>query len=151
MLQAHAWQQVGTVALWRYTENQRNFPGWHLSANAEGIGAILTLLNAFEADGVAGSRIMAVAAPTASLLAVSNNRTSKWVAPAKFRISFSGTPSQWSFPESLDPAELTLGAEWLPGLRKGLSGIIRGRGDHSIGHHGKDNLPLWFWWQRAAA
>jgi hypothetical protein len=151
MLQAHTWQQIGTVSLWRYTENDRNFPGWHLSANAEGVAAILALLSAFEADGVAGSRTLTVAAPTASLLAVPNNRTSKWVAPSKFRLSFSAEPSQWDFPESLNPAELTFGAQWLPTLRQGVSGVSRGHGDYSVGCHGRNNFPLWFWWQSAAA
>jgi len=79
------------------------------------------------------------------------NRSSGWRSPSKLRLSLSATASEWSFPESLEPAALTLGSEWIPTLRQGIAGIPRGEGDYSIGKAGGGNLQLWFWWQPVAA
>jgi hypothetical protein len=147
MLQSHAWKQTGSVALWRYTENQRNYPGWHLSADDAGCASLIALLDAFAADGNAGTRTLSVTRPTSEILAVPNNRSASCVAPDKLLLSFSDVASQWSFPDSLDPAELTIGADWLPKLRKAIAGIPHGEGDFSIGLSKGDSLALTFWWQ----
>ena len=151
MLQSHSWKQAGSVALWRYRENQHNFPGWHITADTVGCASLLALLDALAADGRTSSRTLAVQAPTPAILSVPNNRSSGWRSPSKLRLSFSATPSEWSFPESSEPAALTLGFEWLPALRQGIAGIPNGEGDYSIGKAGGGNLQLWFWWQPAAA
>jgi hypothetical protein len=151
MLQANSWKQSGTVWVWRYTENLHNFPGWHLTADTTGCRSLLALLDAFAADGVAGTRTINVSSPTASVLGVPNNRAAAWLAPAKFRLSFSATPSQWSFPDSLEPAELAVGVDWLPQLRRGIAGIPLGEGDYSIGPSSRGSVRLWFWWQPTAA
>ena len=148
-LQSHSWEQSGSVMLWRYSENQRNFPGWHLTANADGCTSLIALLDAFAADAAPGSRTLTITTPTQAALAVPNNRSAAWVAPAKLRLTFSAVPSQWSFPESTVPAELSIGAEWLPILRQAIAGIPLGGGDYSIGPSGSGSL--WLWWQPAAA
>lgn len=146
-IQSHLWQQSGFIMLWRYTDNLRNFPGWHLTANAEGCASLITLLDAFATDGVPGSRTLIITAPTRANLAVPNNRSAASVAPTKLRISFTAVSSQWFFPESTDPAELSIGAEWLPVFRQAIAGIQAGKGDYSIGPSGSGSL--WFWWQPA--
>jgi hypothetical protein len=151
MLQSHSWKQSGSVSLWRYTENLRNYPGWHLTADAVGCASVVTLLDALESDNSAVSRTIALVPPTPAVLAVPNNRSSAVIAPEKLRMSFSLAPSQWSFTESAAPAELTFGSNWLPQLRRAIAGISRGEGDYSIGESGGGNLPLWFWWQPVAA
>ena len=151
MLQSHSWKQSGAIALWRYKENQRNFPGWHLTADATGCASLLALLDAFASDGGTCSRTLAIQAPTLAILAVPNNRSSAWRSPSKLRLSLSENPAEWSFPESLEPATLTFGWDWLPKLRQGIAGIPHGEGDYSIGGSGSSNLQLWFWWQPAAA
>lgn len=147
MLRSHSWKQTGSVALWRYTENQRNYPGWHLSADDTGCASLIALLDAFSTDGIAGNRTVSITSPTPEILAVPNNWSASFVAPDKLLISVSDTPSQWSFPESLDPAELTIGADWLPKLRLAIAGIPRGEGDYSIGVSNAGSLRLTFWWQ----
>jgi hypothetical protein len=149
--QSHSWKQAGSIALWRYTENQRNYPGWNFTADEVGCASLLALLDAFEADGFVASRTVSTNPPTAAILRVPNNRSSAWLAPSKLRLSFSANPAEWSFPESLEPATLTFGADWLPQFRQAVAGVPRGDGDYSIGHTGNGNLQLWFWWQPAAA
>lgn len=136
--------------LWRYLENQRNYPGWHLSADSVGCVSLLALLDAFTIDGTPSSRTLAIIPPTQTILAVPNNRSSSWISPTKLRISFTSVPFEWCFTESADPAELSLGSDWLAKLRKSVAGIVDGVGDYSIGHSGGGSLRLWFWWQPAA-
>jgi hypothetical protein len=144
---ADSWKQSGRISLWRYTENERNFPGWHLNADAAGCRSLLGLFEALAADG-AGSRTVAITAPMKAQLSVPNNKIglAAWVAPEKLRITASPIAEEWSFPAHLDPAIFTVGSAWLPQLREGIAGIPEGRGDYSIGNR-KSSLALWFWWQ----
>ena len=142
---SHSWKQHGSISLWRYTENERNFPGWHLNADPTGCRSLLALFEALAADGPSAFRTVDLTRPTASILAVPNNKggTAKFKSPKKWRISFSNEPSHWSFPQTLEPAELCYGQDWLAPLCEGVIGIPEGHGDYSIG--GSD-LRLWFWW-----
>ena len=144
MQSVNSWKQSGRISIWRYTENERNYPGWHLNADRVGCQSLLALLDALVADG-AGSRSIAITPPTKTQLGVPNNRHGQaaWVAPAKLRLTLSPVADQWSFPPDLDPAALVVGPTWLQALREGIDGIPEGRGDYSIG---KGSLPLWFWW-----
>lgn len=143
---ANSWKQSGRISLWRYTENERNFPGWHLNADAAGCRSLLALLEMLAANG-SGSRTVTVTAPTKAQLDVSNNKAGlgAWVAPDKLLVTFSPTPDEWSFPPEIDPAVITVGSAWLAQLRKGIAGIPEGCGDYSVGDR-KGSYPLWFWW-----
>lgn len=143
---ANSWKQFGRISLWRYTENERNFPGWHLNADEAGCRSLLLLFEAFAADGI-GSRTVAITAPTKAQLVVPNNKAglAACVAPEKLRITFSPAPEEWSFPSDLDPAMIRVGSSWLSQLRDGIAGIPEGRGDYAIGDR-KGGFPLWFWW-----
>ena len=141
------WKQSGRVSLWRYTENERNYSGWNLNADGPGCASLLALLDALASDHAA-YRTIALTDPTEAELRVPNNKSGRaaWVAPAKLRIAFSSHPSEWVFSSGLDPAVLVMGGDWLEPLREGITGIARGRGDHSIGNSRDGNLSLWFWW-----
>lgn len=141
------WQQSGRISLWRYTGNNKNYPGWHLNADAAGCQSMLDLLDAFASKGEI-SRVIAITAPTPGELQVPNNRGGQagWLAPTKLRLTFSPSPTDWIFPPDLEPASLVMGAEWLGQLRQGLVGIPHGQGDFSIGETSNGSLKLWFWW-----
>lgn len=145
--QSHSWQQNGSIMLWRYPDNERNFPGWHLTADAGGCASVVAVLDAFAADGAPASRTLSITAPTAAVLAVPNNGSACAKAPRKLRLSFSEDTALWSFPDSDAPAELSFGAEWLPILRQAFLGIPSGKGDYSIGS--AERGRLWLWWQPA--
>lgn len=136
------WNQTGRVVLWRYTENQRNYPGWHLSADADGCANLLAVLDQLSSASAA-YRTLQITLPSAAQLGVPNNRSAGWLAPSRLRIEWSPQPATWLLPEALDLAHLTLGADWVAPLRAGITDIAAGRGDFSIG--GRD-AGLWFWW-----
>jgi hypothetical protein len=146
LFQASRWKQAGRVSLWRYTEHERNFRGWHLNGDQAGCASLVQLLKLLVLDGL-GHRTIEVTPPTDAQLRVPNNWRGQaaWVAPAKLRFAIDREPGKWVFPPELMPATLTFGANWLGMLSEGISGIPTGKGDYSIGH-GADDLPLWFWW-----
>lgn len=144
-LKSHTWKQAGSIALWRYTENIRNYPGWHITADSAGSASLVDLLDAFAADGVPVSRTLAISTPTTAILAVPNNRSSAWRSASKLRLSLSANESEWLFPDFLEPAELTIGAQWLLELRRGIAGIPHGKGDYCIGPTRNGSFQLWFW------
>jgi len=145
---AHSWKQSGNAFLWYYTENERNYPGWHLTADFAGCQSLIALLDAFATDGRAASRTVEIKPPSRAQLGVPNNKSglAAWQAPSKLRIVFSDNPAEWSLPLDLDPAVLTIGSDWLAPLREGISGIPHGHGDYSIGPTDKGSSRLWFWW-----
>lgn len=141
------WKQQGRISLWRYTENERNYPGWHLNADPAGCTSLLALLEEL-AQNPGAHRTVQLSAPSPSQLQVPNNRGGRaaWSAPAKLSLACSAQPGSWEFPPDLEPASLTIGSDWLEPLRTGIAGIPEGRGDYSIGHRKNGNLSLWFWW-----
>ncbi|OOG51105.1 hypothetical protein B0E50_01730 [Rhodanobacter sp. C01] len=147
-LQSHSWRQSGSIMLWRYVENRRNFPGWNFTANVEGCASLIALLDAFTKDDIPVSRTLTITAPTPAALANVNNRSAASVAPVKLRMSFSAVLSKWAFSESIDPAEFSIGAEWLPLFRQAIADIHAGKDDYSIGPSGSS--MLWVWRQPAA-
>jgi hypothetical protein len=148
MLHSHKWKQSGTISLWRYLENQKNFSGWHLTADTSGCASLIALLDAFALDGVPNSRALSIIQPSLAELSVPSNRSSAIGAPANLRLAFSEEHDAWSFPAELDVAQLIFGSKWLIPLKEAIAGIPSGKGDFSIGP-----LPgerLWFWWQPGA-
>ena len=148
----HSWKQKGTVSLWRYTEFQKAFGGWHLSANDEGTASLLELLTALQ-TAPGAHRTVSITPPSARLLRVPNYQQgrAKWIAPSKLQLSVSPEPGVWEFPEALEPAQFSVGPAYLPELKRGLKGIPRGEGDFSIGSKERGKLRLWLWWWLDAA
>lgn len=140
-----AWKPSGSVSLWRYTENTRHYPGWHLTADLAGCGSLLDLLDTLATEP-GNYRTVPLQPPDEAQLGVPNNRRSPHVAATKLQLTLSDLSAQWRFPPDHDPASLTIGSDWLAPLRKGLLDITQGRGDYRIGHEADGNLPLWFWW-----
>jgi hypothetical protein len=143
MRSSHAWQQGGTTALWRYTDHQRYYPGWHLSSDAAGCASLQGLIDAMLADGTGAARTVQVTPPSPSLLAVPNNRRAAWEAPGSVRIGHDAAVDGWVWEHEGDRVSLRLDAGALALLRQGVDDIAAGRGDHAMG---SGAAALWFWW-----
>lgn len=145
MKTTHVWRQAGSISIWRYTGNVRNFPGWHVSADKAGCESLLALLAAFAADAVPALRTLAIDAPTPAVLAVPNNRSHSVIAPDRWALSFVSDAGHWAFAESSPHLEFAFGADWLPALRDAIAEAAHGHGDRSIGPLRGERL--WFWWR----
>jgi hypothetical protein len=148
----HSWKQNGAVSIWRYTEFEKKFGGWHLSADDAGVESLLQLFTALQSEPGA-HRTVAITPPSKRLLKVPNYQQgrAKWIAPSKLQLRFSSAPETWELPGDLEPARLSVGASYLPELVTAVKGIPRGEGDFSMGSRDGESLRLWFWWWLDAA
>ena len=94
------WVQNGKVFLWRYTENTRNYTGWHLALDVLGGNSLLTLFSSMKVLNQPTMRTIRLSKPGSDVLAIPNNPTSRIVAKDKLRINW--TPdrkNEWSIDE----------------------------------------------------
>lgn len=66
------WAQSGRISLWRYTESQRGYRGWHLNADRAGCASLLALLDALQ-SGSETLRTVRLSPPTQEQLWVPSN------------------------------------------------------------------------------
>ncbi|MGB5690396.1 MAG: hypothetical protein WBM45_14090, partial [Woeseiaceae bacterium] len=131
--------------LWQYTENTRNFPGWHLvvdSAASDSLAALVASLNETQEPI---HRTLQISQPTQEVLRIPNNKggQARYSAPDKSVIYFDPTNEQlWALECVDDVAEWRLGANSMTEL--GLA--LAKPNDYFDRRFGKDK-PLWFWGQ----
>lgn len=136
-----AWRQVGNVYLWRFTENLRNYPGWHLATDEAGLVSLVDLLRRLRVSEESGaSRALQLSQPTSEVLAVPNNRRSPVVAPERARIRRHMDDEHWAFDEANDSVSLSVGRRHLDGLLSWLA-HPESAFDTTYG----DSPELWYW------
>ncbi len=115
------WVQSGKVFLWRYTENTRSFPGWHLAFDFLGANSLLTLFSSMKMLNQPTMRTIRLSKPGSDVLAIPNNRTSRIMAKDKLRINW--TPdrkNEWSINEQDDDVIMVLGKKVLANIEKAI-------------------------------
>jgi len=149
------WKQSGKVYLWKYKENTKNYPGWHLHADDEGCASLLILIDSMKKAQFPSERTLNIKPPTPKILMVPNNRggKAKWVTVDKIKIKAvkgDSSSEEWSLIHDHPKLFLTVGENMLKAFEKGIKDITKGKGDYSIGHEKetKEYEPsnLWFWW-----
>ena len=136
------WKQSGNIYIWRYQDNPRNYPGWHLSANNSGCISFSELLQALIDSPPEANRTVQLSVPTEKQFCVPNcNR--KPIAETKLRIKRSGNTDKWALTKNEDKLQLDIGIVYLQKFISGIADIQQGKGDYCIG---RDNQELWFWW-----
>ena len=147
---SHSWKQSGLVYLWRYTANEKNFPDFHLTADAAGVASLAELFGVLGSAEAGETRTVAISAPSASELAVPNNRGASTISPSRLRVAVSEHRDHWQLEARTEAAVLCVGQSWLPRLKEATLRIRGGQGDFSIGKASSSSMQLWFWWRRAA-
>ena len=137
------WKQSGTIYLWRYIENQRNYPGWHLALDSPAQRSIDLLVQALLSHGGSPLRTLLITPPTHRVLKIPNNRggAATWQSPLKLRLGLDATnPDAWRFDEDKDVVVWTFGAR--TGVEvAALFGNPSAYFDQSIG----SNPVVWSW------
>ena len=128
-----------------YHSNDRNYPGWHLTANRAGVASLVALLDIVASGNQPAIQTVQLSSPTPAILSVPNNRRAEWTAPAKLRVGLADNPKEWVFACTDVAAQLTLGLDWCPVLRQAVARIPLGEGDFSIGPP-DPSQRLWLWW-----
>lgn len=107
-----SWKQAGRLFFWRFTENTRNFPGWHFMVDHAAAASIAALLRSMAKHESPCSRTIVVSLPTTEVLRVPNNRRSPCVAPERLRIELvTSNPKSWLLTEDGAVVHWLLGAD----------------------------------------
>jgi hypothetical protein len=136
------WKQSGAVAMWRYLERQKNFPGWHLACDPAGHRSLLDLLKRLRAvaSGDPVDRSVRLTHPSVRVLAVPNNGHAGVFAPDRIRVTTAPGRDVWRWEDIEKDVRVTAGALRLDGLIAWLAEPARAF-DTSFG----SSPPLWFW------
>lgn len=148
MSDAHVdrWNSSGRIACWRYRDNQRNYPGWHLTADAAGADALLDLVARMSAAPTTSERTIPLATPTAADLEKVGNPGARHVSVERLHLRHrrETEPAEyWRIVRQDTTLEISLGMETLAVFEEGVADIRRGHGDWSMGEEEPD--VLWFW------
>lgn len=109
-----SWTQAGRLFFWRFTQNTRNFPGWHFMVDRAASTSIAALLRSMAQSASLCSRTIVVSLPTAEVLTIPNNRNSQCVAPERLRIELDLSGSDaWSLVEDGTVVHWRMGADSL--------------------------------------
>jgi len=107
-----SWKQAGRLFFWRFTENTRDFPGWHFMVDRAASASIAALLRSMAKSESPCSRTVVVSLPTTEVLSVPNNRRSPCVAPERLRIELAASdPKSWLLTEDGAVVHWLLGAD----------------------------------------
>lgn len=141
---------AGQISIWRYTENDRNYPGWHLTVDRQASQTLLHLFDLMDQCDWSTKKSFGTNAPTDNQLSVPNNRqgTARWSTKPTitFTSNTSVTPDYWTTKEKKEELEITFSKDKLEQLRQAIADISNGKGDISIGNCRDENI-LTFWWR----
>lgn len=139
---------MALIYLWRYQENKRNYPGYHLTADAEGCDQLISLTEELEKTKSAVNHHIELSPVNEKILAVPNNTQGNktvislkfWnlVCDPKFR------KAHFEYDNLYPICTLELSPQQAGCIAEGVRDIKNGRGDYCIG--GKGENLLWFWW-----
>ena len=134
-----------TIALWRYLENERNYPGYHLTADGSGCQLLRDQISCMLDRRTADAEV-ALSPATQRMLNVPNNRRgeARCVYFSSLWLHRSEVAGDLRMTESAGACQLLASLDFLAQMRAGIEDIGHGRGDYSIGD--KNGQLLWFWW-----
>lgn len=137
----HNWKQAGRLFFWRFTENTRNFPGWHFMVDRAASTSIAVLLRSMSKSPSPCSRTIVVSLPTVEVLGIPNNRGSRCVAPERLRIELDPSASDtWTIVEDGAVVHWRLGTETSRNMADVFADPVR-YFDSSVGQ----DPVLWSW------
>ena len=139
------WRLQGNVYLWRYKGNARNYPGWHLTADAPGCASLLELIDVMRHSQFSSEAPIALSQPTPREIGVPNAPL-EHVPATSLTVYHSPTKlaaDHWRLTESNGRVRLEVGHDSLSELLNEIANVAHHEGDYSIGAIGQE---LWFWW-----
>lgn len=138
----------GAVYIWRYTDNDRNYPSWNITLDNLASEELTTLFDMMGLCEWSTNKKIQTTRPTDNELSVPNNRNGNAQWTTKPKISFclkqNKTPDYWATNEMIDELQISFGQQKLKELRDAITNIPKGKGDFALGD--KENI-LHFWWR----
>ena len=140
---------TGKIYVWKFRENQRNFPGWNLTVNDECAMGLNRLFELMEQSEFPSKKSIKTTTPTYNQLRVPNNLNgkAKWESKPTITLNYKKYENEnlWEIIEEDDRIELRFGTAKMKELKKGINGIPKGEGDYGICDDQDENI-FNFWW-----
>lgn len=141
------WKQKGSLYFWRYLENTRNYPGWHLSAGNLFCQSFADLAEKMFLARWSSQKAFLITPPDIKVLRVANNRDgeARWESAQSLLLKYQKenvTTDYFLLEENKNKVVLSVGSQYLQLLQECICGISQGKHDYSIGN---DNSQIWFW------
>ena len=146
------WRQRGAVFLWRYRDEPRNYPGWHLSADPAGSESLLELFRLMRDAAHSSEQRISISDPTARVLSVPNYTRGgdHWQSARRWHVVYPkgrASVDEWKLVFAGSELRLSIGERYLLSLIQGVEDLAAGRGDYAISGEDADSPDcLWFWW-----
>ncbi|MFL0803287.1 MAG: hypothetical protein K6L81_06190 [Agarilytica sp.] len=134
------WKKKGVISLWAHEPKNKNFPGWHLHANAEGYNSIVEYLSLLFESPMESWRTMTLdVLGNGELLGNPKDQ----VPVRKLVIRQHENENGWHFEEIDRKVFFSIGVNNLEKVFRGIDLARAGERDFSIGP--KNRESLWFW------
>ncbi len=132
----------GKLCLWRYEPKNKNYPGWHLTGDADGLRSLINLIRALQLNGATEYRTVAFDNPTERDYAIPGCRSAP-VPVGKGKVLYLlDQQGDIKVEESDGAVAIHVNARNADALVKALQGLIDGVNDVNIG---RGETCLWFW------
>jgi hypothetical protein len=130
------------ILVWRYLPGDKNYAGWHMTANGAGSRYLLEVCR-YLTSSTGRERNILLAKPNGDEAGVTGSK-GRVVAAARMRISVSSPDDEeWRFEGDEQQLTLTLGGASLREFQRAIEGVPQGSGDYLIGAPPE---RLWIWW-----
>lgn len=141
----------GQIYLWKFLENQRNYPGWNLTADKTGCESSLQLLEMMKQTEWSSKKEIQTAVPTELQIRVPNNRNgdAKWKYAKTLILNYKkkSASDEWMIAENSDTVEIRFGTDKLTEFENSILKVQKGTGDFAISNFEEnDSHILYFWW-----
>lgn len=133
------WAKTGRISIWRYEPVNRNFPGWHMTADKLGYESLKNLIQCFKESSAGTKRTITLDKPDRNLASTKLAKT----VEAKVVIELSSKENDWHLKNEGPKLKINIGLAKLGELLSGIQRAQSGSYDFSVG--GLKGQNLWFW------
>lgn len=130
--------------MWHYAGFPRNYPGYHLNADAAGCVFLKGLIEQLRDGRLPGGKGIKLTAPTTAQLAVPNCPL-KCIPATHLDLQYrmEAPDDHFSIEDREGRLVVEMGHSKLAEFERGIDDISRGGGDWAVHGSGRS---LWFWW-----
>jgi hypothetical protein len=136
----------GKLHLWKYLENQSNFPGINLTADRDGCKSIIELLTLFKSSINKPTKTLTLYPTTQKIASVGTSK-SKFKSFSSLTLDFIKEDENiWTVEEVVnDEIKISFSLFYLDELEQAIKRVKVGEGDFPIADKKYKNV-LYFWW-----
>ena len=136
----------GEIYIWKYLENENNYPGWNISFDRNVSEKLLELLNLMDNCEWSSKKTLQTNFPSQTQLGIANNRSgnAKWKSKSSLVLNLKkDEPTLWKIIEDEKQIEIRFGQKKLIEFRKAVVRKTNNLNDFAI--YLDDENCLYFW------